>query len=289
MVYRLFDRGDAPSCITAQTLKRERSILSSVPHRSATERLSAVRSQAHRDEGEFIPGQLVNLAGDPTRSIGGDRLDLTLGHDQESMICTAASANARTVVAVVAGSAVMMEAWRQEAGAILMLWYPGMAGGHALADVLFGRVNPSGHLPFTIPRRVEDLPFFDLDAKAITYDRWHGYTKLEHDEVTPAWPFGFGLSYTRFEIAVPLIGVDDATRRMRVDVDVTNTGIAEAATGLDSQTLARASRLDLLDSALHAPPKAVWSISSSTPSSRRKQRCSSSTLPATIRYPMEIR
>ena len=127
-----------------------------------------------------------------------------------------------------AGSAVMREAWSGDVAAILMLWYPGMAGGAALADVLFGRVNPSGRLPFSVPRRAEDLPFFDRDASQIRYDLWHGYTKLERDGVAPSFPFGFGLSYTRFAFdraqAEPTR--DDG---LRVEVDVVNEGSRDGA------------------------------------------------------------
>jgi len=182
----------------------------------------------HRDEGEFIPGPMAGPPEDPNEepsAIGGDRLDLTLGEAQESMIRAAADAQPNTVVAVMAGSAVLMETWREQVAAILMLWYPGMAGGAALADVLFGRVNPSGRLPFSVPRRSEDLPFFDRDATRITYDLWHGYTKLERDGVTPAFPFGFGLSYTGFAFEKPVVSIDGDV--LRVGFDVRNTGDRE--------------------------------------------------------------
>ena len=73
-----------------------------------------------------------------------------------------------------------------------------LQGGHALADVLLGHANPSGKLPCTFPRSSDDLPFFDANATAITYDLWHGYRKLERDGAKPAYPFGFGLSYSTF-------------------------------------------------------------------------------------------
>jgi beta-glucosidase len=98
------------------------------------------------------------------------------------------------------GSAIIMEAWRDRVPAILMLWYPGMEGGHALADVLAGRVNPSARLPVAIPRSEAHLSYFDKNAGAIDYDLWHGYRLLERDGHAPAFPFGFGLSYTRFQI-----------------------------------------------------------------------------------------
>ena len=139
----------------------------------------------------------------------------------------AAGANANTTVAVMAGSAVLMENWRERVGAILMLWYPGMQGGQALSEVLFGAVNPSGRLPFTIPRDPAQLPFFDRDATAIEYDLWHGYTKLDREEVSPAFPFGFGLSYTQFEFTNPATELLDDADRVRVSVDVTNAGTSQ--------------------------------------------------------------
>ncbi|MGH0033670.1 MAG: beta-glucosidase [Myxococcota bacterium] len=180
-----------------------------------------VAGYTHEDEGEFIPGQV----GDPEgRTIGGDRIDLTLGAAQEALILAAAEAHPRTIVAVMAGSAVLMEAWRRRVAAALMLWYPGMEGGNALAEVLFGAVNPSGRLPFSVPKRAEDLPFFDRDAQSIEYDLWHGYTKLERDCVEPAFPFGFGLSYTEFEFAHPSVARVDDGETLHVAVEVANTG-----------------------------------------------------------------
>ena len=122
--------------------------------------------------------------------------------------------------------AVVTEAWREQVPAILMLWYPGQEGGHAFADVLLGQVNPSGKLPLTFPRRAKDLPFYDQDATAITYDLWHGYRKLERDGAPPAFPFGFGLSYTTFayrnlQLAQDALGTDEM---LVATVEVTNTG-----------------------------------------------------------------
>lgn len=189
---------------------------------SAADAVLVVAGYTHADEGEFIP---VGMSGDG-HPIGGDRVDLTLGAEQESLIRAAADANAHTVVAVMAGSAVLMQAWSERVAGIVMLWYPGMAGGTALADVLLGRVNPSGHLPFSIPAAASDLPFFDRDAEAIRYDLWHGYTKLERDGIRPAFPFGMGLSYTPFGFANPTarLAGDDV---VCVEFDVSNEGARE--------------------------------------------------------------
>lgn len=158
--------------------------------------------------------------------VGGDRSSLTLHRADEALLLAVAAANARTVVAIMAGSAVVTEAWRQQVGAILMLWYPGMEGGNALADVLLGKVNPSGKLPCTFVKREQDLPFFDKDAAAITYDLWHGYRKLDRDAVEPAFPFGFGLSYTTYRYANLRLDRAEAGRgdTLHVTVDVSNTG-----------------------------------------------------------------
>jgi beta-glucosidase len=83
--------------------------------------------------------------------LGGDRERLSLHPREEALIQAVVAANPRTVVAIMAGSAVITEAWRKLVPAILMLWHPGMEGGHALAGVLSGEVNPSGKLPCTFP------------------------------------------------------------------------------------------------------------------------------------------
>jgi beta-glucosidase len=157
---------------------------------------------------------------------GGDRDQLTLHPEDEDLIQVIAAVNPRIIVAVMGGSGVIMEAWRERVPAILMLWYPGMEGGHALADILLGRVNPSGKLPLVIPKRAQDLPFFDKDATEIEYDLWHGYRKIERDGHTPAFPFGFGLSYTNYRyanlaLAQNQLGPSDT---LQVNLDVSNTG-----------------------------------------------------------------
>ena len=171
-----------------------------------------IQSMSGGQAGEFPPG--------------GDRDQLTLHPEDENLIRAIAAVNPRVVVAVMGGSGVIMEAWRDRAPAILMLWYPGMEGGHALADILLGRVNPSGKLPLVIPKRAQDLPFFDKDATEIEYDLWHGYRKIERDGHTPAFPFGFGLSYTSYcyanlALAQNQLGPSDT---LQVSLDVTNTG-----------------------------------------------------------------
>lgn len=217
---------------------------------AAAEVAVVVAGYTHEDEGEYIPPDMIPsfaplfpppapeeeaiarkiLPGHGRQeggfSPGGDRERLTLHPRDEALIQAVAAANPRTVVVLMVGSAVITEAWRERVPGIVVLWYPGMEGGHALADVLLGRVNPGGRLPCTFPRRAEDLPFFDRNATRITYDLWHGYRKLARDGVPAAFPFGFGLSYTTWKLANLRLARDtlSATDMLEVAVDVTNTG-----------------------------------------------------------------
>ena len=86
--------------------------------------------------------------------------------------------------------------------ALVMMWYAGMEGGHALAHVLTGEHNPTGRLPFAFPTSEAHLPSFDRDATVVTYDRFHGQRLLDRIGVAAAFPHGFGLSYTTFAIPV---------------------------------------------------------------------------------------
>jgi hypothetical protein len=97
-----------------------------------------------------------------------------------------------------------------------------MEGGHGLADVLLGRVDATGRLPFTVPTDAAHLPDFDRDATATTYDAWHGYWRLARDRHEPAFPFGFGLSYTSWLVGATTLDDDGAT--LTVTAALTNTG-----------------------------------------------------------------
>ena len=215
---------------------------------AAADTALVVVGYTHADEGEYIPpnqlqphaalfpppgpgdeeiaDKVINGESGGSFSPGGDRVRLTLRPEDEALVAAIAAANPRTIVAVMAGSSVIMEAWRHTVPAILMLWYPGQEGGHALADILTGKVNPSGRLPCTFPVSAEHLPYFDRDATAITYDLWHGYRKLLRDGHEPAFPFGFGLSYTRFAHSDLRLSADAlaASETLTATVEVTNTG-----------------------------------------------------------------
>jgi beta-glucosidase len=186
------------------------------------------------DEGEYIPGQMTDAAesgsagADRRRSnsVGGDRDSLALAPEQVALIREVASANPRTVVVVVAGSAVMMNEWIGAVGAVLQTFYCGMEGGRALAALLFGDESPSGKLPFTVPESANDLPLFDKNAHSIEYGPYHGYTLMEKAGRTPAFAFGFGLSYSHF--AYRALKARRAGDAIHAQVSVANTGGVEA-------------------------------------------------------------
>jgi len=179
----------------------------------------------HDDEGENLnpwrkPTDL------PKWGTGGDRAFLRLREDDEVRIRAVSAANPRTAVVVLGGSAIIMDAWQADVSSILMAWYPGMEGGTALANVLLGKVNPSGKLPFSIARSEADYPEFNPMADTITYGPYHGYTLLDKKGRSAAFPFGFGMSYSTFRCSAPLLRqpllLPDDT--LHLTVQVTNTG-----------------------------------------------------------------
>ncbi len=160
----------------------------------------------HHDEGEWIG------------TTGGDRKSLRLRVQDEDLIGLVARANARTAVVLYGGSAFVTEPWRSLVAAIVMAWYPGMEGGRALADIVFGDEVPGGRLPCTWPASDRDLPPFKRFTRKIVYGPLHGYRLHEARNLTPAFPFGFGLGYTSIEWGEPAIVGD------QVRVTLTNTG-----------------------------------------------------------------
>jgi beta-glucosidase len=160
-------------------------------------------------------------------SRGGDRSSLRLlPHDVE-LIRAVAAANARTVVVIQAGSAVITTEWADLVSTIAQAWYGGAEAGAGLADVLLGIENPSARLPFTVPVDEADLPEFDRDATTFTYDRWHGWWRAARHGIAPAYPFGFGLSYTTFALGDVTVTVNGPTIVVRGAVH--NTGERDGA------------------------------------------------------------
>lgn len=157
---------------------------------------------------------------------GGDRRSLGLSSRHEKLVRMAAAANPRTIVVLMGGSAILTTAWQDDVAAIVMAWYPGMEGGHALADVLLGTTSPVGRLPFSWPADAAHLPPFDPDATSVVYDLWHGYRLVDRSGHEPAYPFGFGLSYTTVEYDSVVLSDDEITADggLLPEVSLANTG-----------------------------------------------------------------
>ena len=162
---------------------------------------------------------------------GADRLQYGLPYAQDRVIEALAEANPNLAVVIVSGNAVAMP-WIGRVPAVLEAWFSGSEAGNALADVVFGAVNPSGKLPFTFPVRLEDNSAHALGeypgTDKVTYNEgiFVGYRWHDKEQLKPLFAFGHGLSYTTFDIAN--VQADRTTLaangRIRVSADVTNTG-----------------------------------------------------------------
>jgi beta-glucosidase len=163
-------------------------------------------------------------------SEGSDRSSLSLPNGQDSLISAVAAANSNTIVVVYLSSSVLMP-WANQAGSILMAWYPGQENGNALAAVLFGDVNPSGKLPVTIPAAANEVPTstaaqFPGVLGHVSYSEGLqiGYRWYDANNVTPLFPFGCGLSYTTFGYSNLVVSPVSPSGRVEIAFDLVNTG-----------------------------------------------------------------
>ncbi len=164
-----------------------------------------------------------------------DRLDMKLPYGQDELLTKIIEANPKTIVVMLGGAPFEMGAWLAKAPALLQAWYPGMEGGNALANVLFGDVNPSGKLACTFPKRLEDSPAHAMGNYPgknglVRYEEGLlvGYRWFDTKNVEPLFPFGFGLSYTKFEYSnLKLNTAGDG--EVTAEFEVTNAGTREGA------------------------------------------------------------
>ena len=164
---------------------------------------------------------------------GQDRSDMKLPYDQDRLITELLKIRPDTVVTLVAGSPVDMSAWIDSADTLVYSWYAGMEGGIALAEVLFGDVNPSGHLPESFPVNESDCPAVVLGefpgGDQVNYgeDIFVGYRYYDTYDVPTAFPFGYGLSYTDFVMTGIRAEVLEDTannKSVKVSFDISNIG-----------------------------------------------------------------
>jgi beta-glucosidase len=173
-------------------------------------------------------------------SEGADRKDMKLPYGQDELIQKIVAANPKTIV-VLEGTMVEMDAWLGQVPAVLQAWYPGMEGGNALAEVLFGDVNPSGKLPATFPKKLSDTPTSAFGPAAypgtngtVTFVEGLlvGYRWYDAKNIEPLFPFGFGLSYTTFKYSnLRLVASNNDTNGTMVTAqfEIENTGTVAGA------------------------------------------------------------
>jgi len=198
----------------------------------AADQVIVVVGYTFKDEGEYVnynddmeksaeAGRLIGK-----RGTGGDRESLSLIAMDEALIQAVSKTNKNVVVVYIGGSAINMNSWEDKVPAILFAWYNGMEGGTALAHILYGKVNPSGKLPFSIARNDSDYPYFNPYTLKINYGYYHGYTLFDKKNIEVAYPFGYGLSYTSFvydslNVSTPQI---DKTGALKASVNIRNAG-----------------------------------------------------------------
>ncbi|WP_435172160.1 glycoside hydrolase family 3 N-terminal domain-containing protein [Actinacidiphila sp. bgisy145] len=192
---------------------------------------AAVEAVRAADMALVVVGEQAALSGEAS-----SRADITLPGGQEELIAQVAATGRPFAVAVVAGRPLVTERWIERAPAVLLAWHGGLEAGPALADVLFGDVNPGGKLPVTLPRSVGQLPLYynheNTGRPADPTDPAKPYVTGYLDQpYGPRFPFGHGLSYTSFEVGAPRtaagsVAVADllAGARVEVAVPVANTG-----------------------------------------------------------------
>jgi len=161
--------------------------------------------------------------------------------DQNGLVSAVAAANPHTVVVMENGGAQVLP-WLSSVSAVLEAWFPGQRGGEAIANLLFGAVNPSGKLPMTFPASVNDLahpaiatpiPPSSTVPFPVNYSEGLlvGYKWYDANHLTPAFPFGFGLSYTSFTIGNAAVAdnLSSSNPNFQVSCDLANTGAVSGA------------------------------------------------------------
>jgi len=165
-------------------------------------------------------------------SEGFDRASMDLPAGQDELIEAVAAANKNTIVVIVAGAPVTMTKWIGSVPAVVEAWYGGQEAGHAIGDILFGAQNPSGKLPVTFPKQWSDSPAYGHypgDNLHVTYEEgiYVGYRGFDKRSVEPLFPFGHGLSYTKFDYSGLKITPAKvaADKQVEVTARVRNSGL----------------------------------------------------------------
>lgn len=206
----------------------------------------AVALARKSDVAVIVAGYSARLEGE-----GFDRKSMDLPAGQDELIEAVAAANNNTIVVIAAGAPVTMTRWIDRVPAVVYAWYGGQEAGHAIGDVLFGAVNPSGKLPVTFPKELKDSPAYSHypgENLHVEYAEgiYVGYRGLDKNGVEPRFPFGHGLSYTRFDyshlkVAPARIAVG---KTVSVSVRVRNSGPRAGAEAVQLYLQPPPSRVD---------------------------------------------
>lgn len=174
-----------------------------------------VMGLGHGDEGEFV-SEKVKTGGDRKKTLG-------LHANEVEILSQYGSLNPNSAVVLIGGNMLLLDPWYDRVPAILMAYYPGARGGKAVVDTLFGDNNPSGKTPFVTVKDEKDLPQVDWDADEQFYEYYHGYARLDKQNKEARVPYGFGLSYTTFELTDARF-IKNQDNKAHFEVRVTNTG-----------------------------------------------------------------
>jgi beta-glucosidase len=229
--YRQPDRNKVGSADAAGVDKWETQSTSSQEEAERTQR--AVQAAQQADVVIYCGGLNHNPYLDTE---GADRRDMTLPYGQDELLARIIEANPNTVVVIFSGAPVEMGSWLEQVPSVLQAWYSGMEGGNALARILFGDVNPSGKLPCTFPRKLEDSPAHALgnypgQDGTVHYEEGLlvGYRWYDTKEIDPLFAFGHGLSYTQFQYSDLCLTEQKESSEplLTVEFDIFNVGARE--------------------------------------------------------------
>ncbi|MBC8070755.1 MAG: glycoside hydrolase family 3 C-terminal domain-containing protein [Deltaproteobacteria bacterium] len=166
----------------------------------------------------------------------GDRSSLAVPAAQLELLAAITAIGTPTVVVLEGGGPLLTAGWIEDTDAVLMAWYPGLRGGYAIADILFGDAEPSGRLPASVPVAEADLPEFDNVSESVAYGYLHGYRHLDANGTAAAFPFGYGLGYTTFSYDAIALDTDELEQggSFTASIEITNTG---SRTGIETVQL----------------------------------------------------
>ena len=163
-----------------------------------------------------------------------DKPDMDMPFGQNELIKAVLAANPKTIVVLMGGGPMDISQWIDNAKGIVQAWYPGMEGGNALAKIIWGQANPSGKLPVSFPKKLQDAPAIKLgqypgDKVTVNYfdDIYVGYRYFDTFNVEPQFPFGYGLSYTSFRYSN--LQINAGGKKATVTFTIRNTGSTDGA------------------------------------------------------------